>query len=70
MLDYAALSALAAVIREGSFERAAGALHVSPSAVSQRIRALGWTPRHSIEQGVRATVGYLRAHPWVLEARA
>ena len=30
MLDYAALSALAAVIREGSFERAAGALHVSP----------------------------------------
>ena len=40
MLDYAALSALAAVIREGSFERAAGALHVSPSAVSQRIRAL------------------------------
>ena len=40
MLDYAALAALAAVIREGSFERAAGALHVTPSAVSQRIRAL------------------------------
>lgn len=40
MLDYAALSALAAVIREGSFERAALALHVTPSAVSQRIRAL------------------------------
>ncbi|MCA0177054.1 MAG: LysR family transcriptional regulator ArgP [Proteobacteria bacterium] len=40
MLDYAALSALAAVVREGSFERAAGALHVTPSAVSQRIRAL------------------------------
>lgn len=40
MLDYAALSALAAVIREGSFERAASALHVTPSAVSQRIRAL------------------------------
>jgi LysR family transcriptional regulator (chromosome initiation inhibitor) len=40
MLDYAALSALAAVIREGSFERAAQALHVTPSAVSQRIRLL------------------------------
>jgi LysR family transcriptional regulator (chromosome initiation inhibitor) len=40
MLDYAALSALAAVIREGSFERAALALHVTPSAVSQRIRQL------------------------------
>ncbi len=40
MLDYAALHALAAVIREGSFERAASALHVTPSAVSQRIRAL------------------------------
>jgi LysR family transcriptional regulator (chromosome initiation inhibitor) len=40
MLDYAALSALAAVVREGSFERAALALHVTPSAVSQRIRSL------------------------------
>lgn len=40
MLDYAALSALAAVVREGSFERAAQALHVTPSAVSQRVRGL------------------------------
>jgi LysR family transcriptional regulator (chromosome initiation inhibitor) len=40
MLDYSALSALAAVIREGSFERAARALHVTPSAISQRIRLL------------------------------
>jgi LysR family transcriptional regulator (chromosome initiation inhibitor) len=40
MLDYAALSALAAVIHEGSFERAALALHVTPSAVSQRVRSL------------------------------
>lgn len=40
MLDYAALHALAAVVREGSFERAARALHVTPSAVSQRIRQL------------------------------
>lgn len=40
MFDYEALAALSAVIREGSFERAARALHVTPSAVSQRIRLL------------------------------
>jgi len=40
MLDYAALSVLAAVVREGTFERAAAALHISPSAVSQRVRAM------------------------------
>lgn len=40
MLDYSALSALSAVVREGSFERAARAMHVTPSAVSQRIRLL------------------------------
>ena len=40
MLDYAALITLAAVVREGSFERAARALYVTPSAVSQRIRLL------------------------------
>ena len=40
MLDYASMNALAAVVREGSFERAARTLHVTPSAVSQRIRQL------------------------------
>jgi LysR family transcriptional regulator, chromosome initiation inhibitor len=40
MIDYSALAALAAVVREGSFERAARALHVTPSAVSQRVRLL------------------------------
>lgn len=40
MLDYALLSALAAVIRTGSFERAAQQLNVTPSAVSQRIKLL------------------------------
>ncbi|HRK39846.1 MAG TPA: LysR family transcriptional regulator ArgP [Burkholderiaceae bacterium] len=40
MLDYTSLFALAAVVREGSFERAARTLHVTPSAVSQRIRLL------------------------------
>ncbi len=40
MLDYASLSAVAVVVREGSFERAARALNVTPSAVSQRIKQL------------------------------
>jgi LysR family transcriptional regulator (chromosome initiation inhibitor) len=39
-LDYAQLEALAAVVREGSFDAAARRLNVTPSAVSQRIRAL------------------------------
>src|SRR3712207_3734302 len=40
MLDYALLSALSAVVRTGSFERAAQQLNVTPSAVSQRIKLL------------------------------
>jgi LysR family transcriptional regulator (chromosome initiation inhibitor) len=40
MLDYASLMAVAMVVREGSFERAARALNVTPSAISQRIKAL------------------------------
>lgn len=40
MLDYASLAAVAAVIREGSFERAARVLNVTTSAVSQRVKQL------------------------------
>ena len=40
MHEPAHLEALAAVLRSGSFEGAAAALNVTPSAVSQRIRAL------------------------------
>ena len=40
MLDYAQLAALAAVVRTGSFERAAQQLNVTPSAVSQRVKLL------------------------------
>lgn len=39
-IDHAQLRALAAVIREGSFERAAQSLNVTASAVSQRVKAL------------------------------
>lgn len=40
MFDPISLAALAAVVRTGSFERAAASLNVSPSAVSQRVRQL------------------------------
>lgn len=40
MLDYDALTTLTAIIQTGSFEQAARRLHVTPSAVSQRIRQL------------------------------
>lgn len=39
-MDLAQLAALVAVVDEESFEAAAAALHVTPSAVSQRIKAL------------------------------
>jgi LysR family transcriptional regulator (chromosome initiation inhibitor) len=40
MLDYASLAAVAAVAREGGFDKAAAVLGVTPSAVSQRIKGL------------------------------
>jgi len=35
-----------------------------------RIRALGWQPKLNIREGVIKTVEFLRANPWVLEARS
>ena len=40
MLDYAAARAVATIVRTGSFEAAARALGVTPSAISQRVRNL------------------------------
>lgn len=34
-----------------------------------RIRALGWTPKLSIQKGIVNTLEYLIANPWVVEAR-
>lgn len=42
-VDLAQLRALAAVVDEGSFDAAASHLHLTPSAVSQRIKALEQT---------------------------
>ncbi|MFT3664498.1 LysR family transcriptional regulator ArgP [Piscinibacter sp.] len=39
-IDSRQLAAFAAVLREGSFDAAARALHLTPSAVSQRVKAL------------------------------
>jgi UDP-glucose 4-epimerase len=35
-----------------------------------KLKALGWKPQISIEQGIRNTVRYLRAHPRLLEKRS
>lgn len=34
-----------------------------------RIRAMGWTPRLTIREGITRTLEYLQANPWVLEVR-
>src|SRR5687767_7723646 len=39
-MDLSQLQALAAAVHAGTFEAAAQSLHVTPSAISQRIRAL------------------------------
>ncbi len=40
MLDYASIAAVAAIAREGTFERGAASLGITPSAISQRVRGL------------------------------
>jgi UDP-glucose 4-epimerase len=34
-----------------------------------RVRGLGWAPKLTIQQGILRTLEYLRANPWVTEAR-
>jgi len=35
-----------------------------------KIRALGWKPKLTIQQGITQTIQYLHSNPWVLEERA
>jgi UDP-glucose 4-epimerase len=35
-----------------------------------KIRTLGWQPKLSIREGILRTLDYLRANPWVLDARS
>lgn len=37
---------------------------------TKKIRALGWTPKLSIQEGVKQTIKYLHENQWVLEQRA
>lgn len=34
-----------------------------------KMRALGWAPKHSIEQGIVKTVEFLRANEWIYDSR-
>lgn len=36
---------------------------------TKKVRSLGWTPKATIKDGVVKTVEYLKANPWVFEAR-
>ena len=36
---------------------------------TSKVRALGWKPKATIEEGVIKTVEYLQANPWVFAAR-
>jgi UDP-glucose 4-epimerase len=36
---------------------------------TRRIRALGWQPKLTIQEGVLHTLRYLQANPWILEQR-
>ena len=53
--DLAQLRALLATIDEGSFEGAATALHLTPSAVSQRIKALEISAGHVLVRRTKPT---------------
>ena len=55
-LDLAQLRALAATVTEGTFEAAARSLHVTPSAVSQRIKALESTVGRVLLQRTKPVV--------------
>ncbi len=36
---------------------------------TKKVRSLGWTPKATIQDGIEKTVEYLKANPWVFEAR-
>lgn len=72
MLDYKQLEALATVVDEGGFDKAAGKLHITQSAVSQRIRSLEdsmgqallvrSTPIRTTSAGQRLLAHYRKVH--------
>jgi LysR family transcriptional regulator (chromosome initiation inhibitor) len=68
-LDLAQLSALAAVVDTGSFDSAARDLHVTPSAVSQRIKALERSAGAVLVRRSRPVAATEAGHAYVRLAR-
>jgi LysR family transcriptional regulator (chromosome initiation inhibitor) len=68
-VDLAQLRALAAVVDEGSFDAAATALHLTPSAVSQRIKALEQSAGRVLVRRTKPTEVTEAGHPYLRLAR-
>lgn len=68
-LDLAQLSALAAVVDTGSFDSAARDLHITPSAVSQRIKALERSAGAVLVRRSRPVAATEAGHAYVRLAR-
>ncbi|MCU1551124.1 MAG: ArgP/LysG family DNA-binding transcriptional regulator [Glaciihabitans sp.] len=68
-VDIGQLRALAAVVDAGSFEHAATALHLTPSAVSQRIKALETSAGRVLVQRSKPSVVTEAGQPYLRLAR-
>jgi LysR family transcriptional regulator (chromosome initiation inhibitor) len=68
-MDLAQLVALAAVVDEGSFDAAASALHLTPSAVSQRIKALEQSAGQVLVRRTKPTDVTAAGEPYLRLAR-
>jgi len=68
-VDLAQLQALAAVVDEGSFDAAASALHLTPSAVSQRIKALEQSAGRVLVRRTKPTEATDAGHAYLRLAR-
>jgi LysR family transcriptional regulator, chromosome initiation inhibitor len=68
-MDLSQLRALAAAVDEGSFEAAAASLHLTPSAVSQRIKALETTTGRILVRRTKPTTVTDAGEPYLRLAR-
>lgn len=68
-MDLAQLRALAAVVDEGSFDAAAAALHLTPSAVSQRIKALERSAGRVLVRRIKPAEATSAGHAYLRLAR-
>ena len=68
-VDLSQLRALAAVVDEGSFDAAASALHLTPSAVSQRIKALEQSAGRVLVRRTKPTEPTEAGHAYLRLAR-